>query len=202
MVCLALLLTCLVNIATLDEQRLQLGDDTRSNKDKTEDSEQSQLKVLETITNHPEGEAVQQGQQDVHEHFIVDVLSIAEQRDVHAVGDDLDLLPHGSCELMAIIDGTWWLSGGLRDDVVELFSHLLMLGRLKPNLVPVSVFRQTTGDNLDHVFGRVSLAWTRRSVAGKVRLDCACIVTNVAKINCLAALCEQKEGIELRKKLS
>jgi hypothetical protein len=91
---LTLLLAGLVDIATVDEQRLELGDDTWRDEDEVENSEEILLKVCQAITNVPEGEAVQQGQKDMHRQLVVDILGIAEERNVHTMRHQLDLCPH------------------------------------------------------------------------------------------------------------
>jgi hypothetical protein len=124
---LTLLLTRLIHIATIDEDRLQLGDETGGEKQETKDHEEALLEIANTITNGPERKAVIKRQEYMQDKLIINILSIAEQGDVHVVCDKLYLLPHGRCELMAIIDSSRWFSGSINNKSVKLLSDLLIL---------------------------------------------------------------------------
>lgn len=80
----------------------------------------------------------------MQDEFVVDVLGIAEQGDVHAVRDKLYLLPHGRGELMAIVDSSRRFGGSISDKSVKLLSDLLVLWRVEPDLVPVLSLRKTS----------------------------------------------------------
>lgn len=103
MIHLALFLSCFIDIAAVDEERLQLGNDAWRNKDEVEDGKEVLLKVCKTIANHPKAETVQERQADVHGEFVINVFGVPEERHVHAMGYLFDLCPRGSCKLVAVI---------------------------------------------------------------------------------------------------
>jgi phosphohistidine phosphatase SixA len=80
----------------------------------------------------------------MQDELVVDVLGVAEQGDVHAVCDNLYLLPHGRCEFIAIVDSSRRFSDSIGDKSVKLLSDLLVLWRLEPDLVLVLTLRKTS----------------------------------------------------------
>jgi hypothetical protein len=141
---LTLLLARLIHVATIDEDRLKLGDETGGDKQETEDREEALLEIADAVTNRPERKAVVKRQEYMQDELVVDVLGVTEQGDVHAVRDKLYLLPHGRGELMAIVDSSRRLGGGIGDKSVKLLSYLLVLWRVEPDLVPVFALRKTS----------------------------------------------------------
>ena len=141
---LTLLLARLIHVATIDEDRLKLGDETGGDKQETEDREEALLEVADAVTNRPERKAVVKRQEYMQDELVVDVLGVAEQGDVHAVRDELYLLPHGRCELMAIVDSSRRFGGSIGDKSVKLLSDLLVFRRVEPDLVPVLALGKTS----------------------------------------------------------
>ena len=70
-------------------------------------------------------------------HFVVHVVDVAVQADVHAVSDQLGLRPHVRRKLVAIVGGTRRLASGICDDVFEVLVHGCVLGTVEPDLVPI-----------------------------------------------------------------
>ncbi|PMB69223.1 hypothetical protein BM221_003861 [Beauveria bassiana] len=198
---LGLLLARLENVAAADEERLQLGEHAGRDKDELENGKHLGLQVVEGVANHPKGEAVEEGGKDVQHDLVVDVLGVAPERDVHAVGDDANLLGHGRGKLVAVIDGAGGLGGGVGDDGVELGRHLVVLGRLEPDLAPVAAVDAVARDDVNHVLGRVGVGRAGAAVAAKVVLDGLAVLANVAKVDGLAAAREQQQAVKLRKEL-
>ena len=62
---LGLLLTKLVDVSSIDEERLKLIDHTRGNEDEVKNSEELQLQIRNAIADLPEREAVEQSRSDV-----------------------------------------------------------------------------------------------------------------------------------------
>lgn len=133
--------------------------------------------------------------------LVVDVVDVAEEGNVHAVRHELDLLQHGGSKLVAVVDSAWRLRGGLGNDAVEFLADLVVLGRCKPHLVPVLALRERAGNDVNHVLGGIDLLGARSAVATKVVLDRLGMFANIAKVDRLAALGEEKEGIELGEQL-
>lgn len=69
----------LVDITTVDEQGLKLGDDAGRDEDEIEDGEEAELEVGNGITDLPEGETCEEGGEGVQGEFVVDIIGITEE---------------------------------------------------------------------------------------------------------------------------
>jgi len=141
---LTLLLTRLIHIATINEDRLKLGDETGGDKQEAEDREEVLLEIADAVTNRPERKAIVKRQKYMQDELVVDVLGVAEQGDVHSVRDKLYLLPNGRCELMAIVNSPRRFGGSIGNKSVKLLGDLLVFWRIEPDLVPVLALRKTS----------------------------------------------------------
>jgi len=115
---LGLSLARLENVAALDEQGLQLGDDAGSHKDEVEDGEQTQLEIADRVANHPEREAVEECRTNVQSKLVVDVVGVAENCHVCTVADNLDLLPQRHGKLVSVVDSSGRTGGSILDNPV------------------------------------------------------------------------------------
>ena len=200
---LGLLLASIVNITTLDEERLKLVDDTGGDENEVPDGEHLQIQSDDTWARTPEGETIESGGDDVKLELVVDVVGVSEKRDIHPLGDDLDLVPKRHREIITIIDCSGGLGSSVLNHSVQFRDHLALLRGVEPDLMPVLVLDSldTTSNNVNHEFSWVGLGRTDGTVLAKVFLDAARIFTDVSKVDSLSTPCEEKESIELSEKL-
>lgn len=75
----------------------------------------------------PVCESIEECEADVQDEFVADVFGVAEERDVHPVGDKLNLGPHRRCELVSVVEGPRIMHRHLFDHAVQFFAQPLML---------------------------------------------------------------------------
>lgn len=198
-----LFLTGIVDITALDEERLKLVDDARSDEDKVPDREHLQIQSSYTLIRAPEGETIKCGGDNVKGELVVDVVSIPEKRDIHPPSNNFGLLPKRHREFESIIDRTGGFGSSVRNHSIQIRYHASLLGGVEPDLMPILVLDSldAAGDNVNHELSRISLGRALGPVFAKVLLNAGCILANVSKVNRLPALCKEKEGIELSEEL-
>ena len=179
----ALLFARLVDVATLEEERLKLSDDTGCDEDEVEDGEENFLLFGHAVADHPESKTVEEGGTNVKSDLVVDVVNIAVQRHVHSPCDETHLLHHRGGELVTIVDSTRGLGSSIGDKVVKYLLLVAGFGGVKPNLVPVLALGQAAVDDINHVFRRVCLFGTGAAISSEVVLDSLSIITNVTKVD-------------------
>ena len=198
---LGLLLSGLVDITTVDEQRLELRDDTRGDEDIVEKGEEDQLLLLDGVANLPEGESDKESDANVEGKLVVDVVNVAIQADVHALSDEPGLSPHVGSELMSVVSGSRRLARSVVDDVFEVLLHLGLLGRVKPDLVPIPFTCMSAGNNINHELCGVDTLRTGYTFSVEVVFDSLAVVTDITEVNGLTSFSKQQEGVELSKEL-
>lgn len=135
--------------------------------------------------------------------LVVDVVGVPEKRDIHPLSDDFGLLPKRHREFESIIDCSRGFGSSVRNHSVQFRDHASLLGRVEPDLMPVLILDRldTTGNNVNHELSCVGLDRALGPVLAKVLLNTGRIITNVSKVDCLSALCKEKESVELSEEL-
>ena len=135
--------------------------------------------------------------------LVVDIVGVAEKRDIHPMSDDFGLLPKRHREFESIINSSGWFGSSLRNHSVQFRNHASLLRRVEPYLMPVLVLDRfdTTGNNVDHELSCVSIGRALGPILAKVLLNASRIIANVTKVDGFSALCKEKESVELGKEL-
>lgn len=73
-----LFLSCLKNIAVMQEKRLHLIDASRSNENEVENSEKAELQIKGTVSHFPECETPKKRGKDMENYLVPDVILIKQ----------------------------------------------------------------------------------------------------------------------------
>lgn len=162
---------------------MELGDHTRSDEDEIEDREETELEIGDGITNHPEGEAVEESRTDVQSELVIDIVGVAPNGDVHTLSNKFALVQERHGEFESVICSTRLLGSSVGDDIVELLNDVFMLRGLEPYLVPVSALGQSSRNDIDHVLGWIGFLGAWSIVTRKVFFDRVGVITDVSKVH-------------------
>lgn len=136
--------------------------------------------------------------------LVVDIVGVSEKRNIHAMGDDLGLLPERHGEFESVVDCSRGLRSRIRDHVIQFGDHASLFRRVEPDLVPVLVFDglNTASNHVNHELSCVGFGGTLSSILAKVMLHGCRIVTDISEVDGLSALGKKKKSVELSKELS
>ena len=84
-------------------------------------------------------------------------------------------------------------------DPIYLCKDILIVFGLQPQLVPVScpnARRQARPDRIKHKFGRIDVGRSVRATTGEVVAENAAVLSNVSKVDCLAARFKKQELVK------
>ena len=99
-------------------------------------------------------------------------------------------------DLLLLFAGLW---GGTLLDLFDLCQHLLVLGRVKPVVLPVAVTnagREAGSYGIEHELGRVDVGRAERAVTGEVVAEDVAVGADVTEVDGFAATLEQEELVE------
>lgn len=196
---LTLLLSGLKNIAVGNKQRLELVDDTHTDKKNVEDGEKAHLEIVRRGADPPEGKTRKQGRHDVQDDLVPDVIGLSPQCNKVAISDDFKLAFQGAGKLKSIRYGAGRGGETFIFDNTLLIDCQCVLEGCNPPVVPVDTGENATLDNVDNMLGRVDIVRAGGTASGKVIKNLLGGLAGVAKVSGLSTTLKKQKSVKVVK---